>query len=86
MTAIMAFVPLIGRGLGKLIGEVPGTLRSKIDQVGFVATASLPSGFNSQDLESCDQVDDDGEIYKIALKRHLKPGDQSIMFVLGLTR
>ena len=86
MTASMAFVPLGGSGLGKMIGEIPSTLRSKIDQVGFVATASLPTGFDAEDLESCDQVDDGGEIYKIVLKRHLKPGRQSIMFVLGLTR
>lgn len=82
-TVTMAFVPASGSGLGKLITDLTGSLVSAFDQVGLLASSSLPAGVNVEDF---DTVRDGSDLWKIVQRGHLKPASTSVLYVLGLKR
>lgn len=82
----MAFVPASGSGFGKLIQENGGSLAVAFDQVGLVASDSLPAGFTPEDLEQADKVRDGSDVWRIVTRGHLRPATKSLLFVFGLKR
>ena len=82
----MVFVPATGSGLGKLLQATGGSLAVAYDQVGLLAVDSIPSTFTVRDVELSDRLRDGTDIWRIVTKGHLKPGDTSILMVLGLKR
>lgn len=82
----VAFVPASGSGFGKLVADAGGSLDVAFDQVGLLASDSLPTGVTPQDVEESDAVRDGSEIWKIVTRGHLKPASKSVMFFLGLKR
>lgn len=83
---IMAFVPAQGGGFGKLMKDADGSLKVAFDQVGLLASNSIPSRFKPEDVEQCDMVRDGTDLWKIATRGHLRPSGNSVLFVLGLKR
>lgn len=83
---IMAFIPASGSGFGKLVKELGGKLTVAFEQVGLMASSSLPTGMTPADVEEVDSVRDGLDIWKVVTRGHLQPGDTSILFVLGLKR
>ena len=85
----MAFVPPRGTGLGKNIERDPatGALSVLFDEVGLLASDSIPAPFTPKDVEEADTViDDDDSVWRIVVREHLRPADKSVMFSLGLKR
>ena len=83
----VAFVPPSGSGFGKLLFDADESLRVKIEQVGLLAAKSvtdLTPAATAADVEAADTLRDGTTIYKILSVGHLKPGDTSLLFVLGL--
>jgi hypothetical protein len=81
----VAFVPATGGGFGKLLFDADKTLRRKIDLVGLLATDSVVAlSLTAADVEVADTLKDGAKIYKIVEIGHLKPGDTSLLLVLGL--
>jgi hypothetical protein len=83
---IMAFVPASGSGFGKLVTDNGGELGVAFDQVGLLATDSLPAGVTPSDVEQLDSVRDGVDLWKIVTRGHLRPADTSLLFVLALKR
>jgi len=83
---IMAFVPATGGGFGKLVADAGGSLAVAFDQVGLLASDSLPTGFSTSDVEEADRVVDGDDVWKVITRGHLKPASKSVLFVLGLKR
>lgn len=83
---VVAFVPASGSGFGRMIEDVAGELRVAYDQVGLLASDSVEAaGFTAADVEACDLLrDDDGKVWKIVTRGHLRPASTSVLFVLGL--
>jgi len=81
--AIVAFVPATGGGFGKMIQDADGTLNVAFEQVGLLASSSMPPG---SDPEEFDSIRDGADLWKIVARGHLRPSTQSILFVLGLKR
>lgn len=81
--AKMVFVPPAGSGFGKLIQDLTGELKVAFEQVGLLASSSLSAG---TDAEAFDSMRDGSDLWKIVLRGHLKPGDTSLIYVLGLAR
>jgi len=83
----VAFIPASGSGFGKVLFDADETLRVKIDEVGLLAVNSVtdlvPPG-TVEDVEQADTLRDGSKVYKIRSVGHLKPGDTSLIFVLGL--
>ena len=90
ITVIMAFVQAIGGegrlGLGKVAFDSPLSLAVAHEEVGIIATNSIPAGFSAADVLQTDTVRDGDEIWKVVQRAELKPGPVSIMFALALTR
>lgn len=82
-TAIVSFVPATGSGMGKLVKDLTGSLVSAFDQVGLLASSSLPAGVNAEDFDS---IRDGDDLWKIVQRGHLKPASTSVLYVLGLKR
>ncbi len=82
----MAFVPATGGGFGKMIKDLGGQISVAFDQVGLLATDSLPTGVSASDVEGMDSIRDGSGIWKIVTRGHLRPADRSLLFVLGLKR
>lgn len=82
----VAFVPASGSGFGKMLQDAAGQLTVAFEQVGLLATDSIPSGFTFEDVEQADRLRDGSEVWKIVTRGHLRPGDTSLLFVLGLAR
>lgn len=82
----MAFVPASGSGFGKMIQDTGGSLVVAFDQVGLLASDSIPARFAPKDVEECDRVRDGDDIWKVITRGHLRPATKSLLFVLGLTR
>lgn len=80
----MVFVPASGSGFGKLLQTEPGSLAIAYTEVGMLATDSIPTPFTFDDVEKCDKVRDGDRVWSVVTRGHLKPGEVSIMFVLGL--
>ena len=87
-SVIMAFVPAEANdeGFGKMINDGDGSLSVAFDQIGLLATDSLPTGITTLDVEQADAMRDGVDIWKIVKRGHLKPGDTSMIFALGLER
>lgn len=88
---IIAFVPVSasessGSGFGKLIADAAGELGSEFNQVGLLASDSLPTGVTPMNVEECDAIRDGADIWKIVSRGHLRPASTSVLFILGLTR
>ena len=82
-TAIGVFVPPRGTGLGRMVQDMTGQLLSAFDQVCLIASDSVPG----VDLEPFGTiVDTDSVVWQIKLREQLKPGDVSLIWVLGLKR
>lgn len=84
--AKMAFVPASGSGFGKLVADSGGSLQQAFDQVGLLASASLPTGVASREVEESDHVVDGDDVWKVVTRGHLRPSSTSVLFVLGLAR
>ncbi len=82
----MVFVPVGSGGLGKLIGDAAPSVDVDFSQAGLIATDSIPSPYGEGDIEKADLVIDGDDEWKIVTRGHLKPGDTSILFALGLTK
>jgi len=82
----MAFVPPSGSGLGKLIQDVEGELVAGYDQVGLVATDSLPAGVTAADMEKAETVTDGADAWRVISRAHLKPADRSVLFAFALKK
>tara|TARA_R110000822_G_scaffold120633_1_gene254106 strand:- start:1604 stop:1852 length:249 start_codon:yes stop_codon:yes gene_type:complete len=82
----MAFVPATGSGFGKLVTDSGGSLGVAFEQVGLLATSSLPAGVVAADVEGMDSIRDGDDLWKIVTRGHLRPADTSLLFVLALTR
>lgn len=76
----MAFVPPSGSGLGATLLQQAGVLVQQFDQIGLLAASSAAG----KDLRTFDSVVDGGRTWKIVLVHELKPGDTSLLWVLGL--
>lgn len=85
-SVIMAFVPASGSGFGKLVTDAGGSLGVAFEQVGLLATDSLPAGVTPSDVEQADSVRDGVDLWKIVTRGHLRPAATSVLFVLGLKR
>jgi hypothetical protein len=83
---IVAFVPASGSGFGKLVTDSGGTLNVAFDQVGLLATDTLPTGVTPTDVEQMDSMRDGDDIWKIVARGHLRPGTRSVLFLLALKR
>ena len=83
---IMAFVPPSGSGFGKLLVDGDGELDVAFDQIGLLASDSLPVGITPEDIEQADSIRDGSDIWKIMLRSHLRPASTSLLFTLGLKR
>ncbi len=89
---IMAFVPgsasvsAEGGGFGKLLQNVEGSLAIAADQVGLLASDSIPAPFTPEDIEQCDKMRDGKDVWSIVSRGHLAPSGNSVLFVLGLKR
>lgn len=83
---IVAFVPASGGGFGKLVADAGGSLSVAFDQVGLMASDSLPTGTTFEDVEQADTIRDGDDLWKIVTRGHLRPASKSILFVLGLKR
>lgn len=83
VSAKVAFVPATGSGFGKMLRDKEGELDVAFDQIGLLASDSLPDGTNAEEFDS---VRDGSDIWKVVTRGHLRPGDKSILFVLGLKR
>lgn len=81
-TAIMAFVPASGSGLGRIAANAEGQLAVAYDQVGLVAASSVPG----VDLEAFDRVLDAGVDWRIVTRELLQPSGTPLLWVLGLKR
>lgn len=84
--ATVAFLPASGSGMGKLIQDNGGSLAVAFDQVGLLASDSIPSPYTPEDVEQADAVRDGDDVWKIVTRGHLRPATKSILFVLGLKR
>lgn len=82
----VAFVPAGGSGLGKLLATAEGELRVAYQQVGILASESIPSPFTPEDVEKCDRVRDGADVWHVVTRGHLKPSGNSVLFALGLSR
>ena len=83
---LMAFVPPTGGGFGKLLQDDDGELDVAFDQIGLLASDSLPAGVTPEDVEQADAIRDGNDIWKIVLRSHLRPASRSILFTMGLKR
>ena len=83
---IVAFVPASGSGFGKLVTDSGGSLNVAFDQVGLLATDTLPTGVTATDVEQMDSVRDGADLWKIVTRGHLRPGTRSVLFLLALKR
>lgn len=83
---LMAFVPATGGGFGKLLANGAGSLVVAFDQVGLLASASLPAGATPANVEECDALRDGDDLWKIVTRGHLRPATTSLLFVLGLKK
>lgn len=79
----VAFVPPSGSGLGRSVVQALSGNGKRLDEIGLIASASLPAGVN---LEGFDRVRDGSDIWQIVGMHHLKPADVSILFAIGLTK
>lgn len=83
---VVAFVPATGGGFGKMIQDLGGTLQVAFDQVGLLASDSLPAGVTPTNVEEADAIRDGSDLWKIVTRGHLRPASKSLLFVLGLKR
>lgn len=84
-TVKMAFVPPGGGGFGRMF-DVGGASADRLDQIGLLASDSLGSGVTPATIESADLIRDGDDVLRIVERHHLKPGDKSIMFALGVAK
>lgn len=86
----VAFVPAGGGdsrlGLGKLLATAEGELRVAYQQVGILASSSIPSPYTPEDVERCDRLRDGDDVWHVVARGHLKPSGNSVLFAFGLTR
>ena len=82
----VAFVPASGSGFGKTLADRAESLDVQFQQVGLLATDSLPSGVTFADVEAADSLRDGADVWKITVREHLRPASQSILFLLGLSK
>ena len=83
---VMAFVPASGGGFGKLLRDLAGSLQVTFEQMGLLASDSIPSGYTFQDVEQADRVRDGDDIWRIVVREHLRPASKSVLFMVGLAR
>lgn len=86
MTVTMSFVPHFGSGFGKMVTDDGSGKGTQFDQIGLLASTSLPAGRTFLDVEQCDTIRDGDNIWKVERREHLRPADDSILFALGLKR
>ena len=82
----MAFVPATGGGFGKLVADIAGTVTTAFEQVGLLASDSLPAGVTPETVEQADRIRDGSDVWRVVTRGHLRPASKSILFVLGLVR
>ena len=81
--AIVSFVPPSGTGFGRSVADQAAQLNVTLQQIGLLASDSIPVGVN---VEEFDNISDGPDNWKIVVRDHLRPADVSIMFAVGLTR
>lgn len=82
-SAIVAFVPASGSGLGRLVFDVTGQQVSRFDQVGLLAATTVP-GIQVEDFDFIH--DDDDSVWKIVEVGYLRPSTTGLLWVMGLKR
>jgi len=80
-TFIAVFVPAAGGGLGKILVDKAAELDVTITQEVILS----PESDLTFDLNDADSILDGGRAYKVHVREELKPGDLSLLFVLGVT-